>query len=84
MPTLTLTDEQAIELVKQLNPKQQEVLFKFLLTKHWDSWLDLSRYGEGRVRQTAAGRGRDWDAMTEDEQELFINDIVHEDRQCNG
>lgn len=30
MPTLTLTDEQIIELVKQLPPNKQAELFQFL------------------------------------------------------
>jgi hypothetical protein len=84
MPTLTLTDEQVLELVKQLQPEQQETLLKFLLERQWGTWVDLSRYGEAHVRQAAAQRGRDWEAMTEDEREAFIDDLVHEDRPCLG
>jgi len=84
MPTLELTDEQVMELVQQLSPDRQEALFKLLLTKHWGAWVNLSRYGEERVRMAAAQRGRDWDAMTEDEREAFIDDLVHEDRLCAG
>ena len=80
MPTLTLTDEQAIDLIKQLSPAQQETLFKYLLVQQWRAWVDLSRYGEERVRTVAAQRGREWDMMTEDEREAFIDDLVHEDR----
>jgi hypothetical protein len=84
VPTLTLTDEQVLELVKQLPPEKQEALFKFLHTKQWGTWVDLSRYGEERVRMVAAQRGREWDAMTEEERETFIDDLVHEDRPCSG
>ena len=84
MPTLTLTDEQVLELVKQLPPEKQETLLKFLLTNQWGTWVDLSRYAEERVRMVAAQRGRDWDAMTEDEREMFIDDLVYEDRPCAG
>ncbi|MBV9389390.1 MAG: hypothetical protein JOZ78_23455 [Chroococcidiopsidaceae cyanobacterium CP_BM_ER_R8_30] len=79
MPTLTLTDEQVIELVKQLPPEQQEILFQFLLTRNWVTWADLSRYGEERVRMAAAQRDRNWDKMTEVEREALIDDLVHED-----
>ena len=82
MPTLRLTDDQAIELIRQLPPIQQEKLFEFLLTQQWSTWVDLSRDGEAGVRMAAAKRGRDWDVMTEDEREVFIDDLVHEDRQC--
>ena len=84
MPTLMLTDEQVLELAKQLPPEKQEILFKFLLTNQWGTWVDLSRYGEERVRLVAAQHGRDWDAMTEAEREMFIDDLVHEDRPCAG
>lgn len=79
MPTLTLTDEQVIELVKQLAPEQQQVLLQFLLTKHWHIWVELSRYGEEHVRMATARRGRNWEKMTEDEREAFIDDLVYED-----
>lgn len=83
MPTLELTNEQVIQLVKQLPPDQQEVLLQHLLTSVWGTWEELSRYGAARVRQVAAQRGLDWDAMSEEEREAFIDDLVHEDRQCS-
>lgn len=83
MPTLELTDKQLIELVEQLPPTRQENLLKFLLAEQWGTWFDLSREGEKGVRMAAAKRGRNWDAMSEDEREAFIDDLVHEDRQCN-
>ena len=79
MPTLTLSDDQVIELVKQLPPDQQAKLLQILLTKLWSTWVDLSRYGEERARTAAAPRGRAWDTMIETEREAFIDDLVHED-----
>lgn len=79
MPSLTLTDSQVIELVKQLPQEQQIEVFKFLLTQNWANWVNLSRDGEERVRHVAEQRGRDWEAMTEDEREEFIDDVLHED-----
>ena len=84
MPKLELTDEQVIELVKQLPPNQQEALFKFLLRRRWGTWGELSRYGQEGARRAAAECGRDWEAMTEEEREAFIDDLVHEDRGCSG
>lgn len=54
----------------------------------------LSRYfGEGmarlwnneqaKVRQLCEERGLDWDAMSEQAREDFIDDIVHEDCACS-
>ncbi len=78
MPVLTLTNEQAIELVKQLPGEQQAEIFKFLLVQQWEKWQLLSEYGSDKVRLAAQERGYDWDKMTEDEQEAFIDEIVHE------
>ncbi len=78
MPVLTLTNEQAIELVKQLPVEQQAEIFRFLLVQQWEKWQLLSEYGSDKVRLAAQERGYDWDKMTEDEQEAFIDEIVHE------
>ncbi|MBD2773223.1 hypothetical protein [Iningainema tapete] len=82
MLTLTLTEEQVIELVKQLSPNKQAELFQFLQKQQWQTWEELSRYGQEKVRYVAAQRGKNWDTMSEEERDDFIDDIVHEDRQC--
>ncbi|HEY9648981.1 MAG TPA: hypothetical protein V6C88_21560 [Chroococcidiopsis sp.] len=78
MATLTLSNEQVIELVKQLPVEQQAELFKFLLLNQWGQWESLSRYGADKVRLIAQERGQNWDAMSEDERESFVDDLVHE------
>jgi hypothetical protein len=83
MPTLKLSDEQVIDLVKQLPKEQQDRLFEYLLVKDSPVWDEMTRYGEERARQVAAGRGQNWDAMTEEEKEDFVNELVHEDRHCS-
>jgi hypothetical protein len=79
MPTFTLTNEQVVELVKQLPSEQQIEVFRFLLLQQWGQWESLSRYGEDRARLIAQERGYNWDTMTEDEREAFIDKVVHED-----
>ncbi len=79
MVTLTLTDEQVMEIVKQLPADRQDALLKYLLSRRWD---ELTAYGEERARQVANERGRDWDAMTDQERLDFVDDLVHEDRTC--
>ena len=82
MPTLELTDQQVVELVKQLPQERQATLVRSLLAKQWPQWDELQRYGEERIRVVAAQRGRDWDRMSEDERESFIDELVHEDPDC--
>jgi len=78
MPTFALTNEQVIELVKQLPSEQQIEVFRFLLLQQWGKWESLSRYGADKVRLVAQNRGQNWDTMTEDEREAFIDEVVHE------
>ncbi len=82
MPTLELTDQQVVELVKQLPPDRQATLVRALLAREWPEWSQLQSVGEERIRMVAAERGRDWDAMSEEERESFVDDLVHEDRPC--
>jgi hypothetical protein len=79
MATLILSDEQVVELVKQLPVGQQVEVFRFLLLQQWGKWESLSRYAAEKARSVAQGRDLDWDAMTEEEREVFIDDVVHED-----
>jgi hypothetical protein len=78
MATLILSDEQVVELVKQLPVGQQVEVFRFLLLQQWGKWESLSQYGAEKARSVAQGKGLDWDAMTEEEREVFIDDVVHE------
>jgi hypothetical protein len=78
MATLILSDEQVVELVKQLPVEQQVEVFRFLLLQQWGKWELLSRYGVEKARLAAQEKGLDWDVMTEEEREAFIDDVVHE------
>jgi hypothetical protein len=80
MPTLQLTDEQVIELVRQLPVDRQRALIDVLLLEQWPEWADLSDKAQEGARLAAAERGRDWDAMSEEERETFVDEVVHEDR----
>ena len=42
------------------------------------------KYAESKVRELCAERGLDWDAMDDEERLYFVNDLVHEDRECNS
>jgi hypothetical protein len=75
---LTLSNEQVVELVKQLPQEQKTEIFRFLLISQWQQWQDLSNYGADKVRLAARQRGYDWEKMAEDEKENFIDAIVHE------
>ncbi len=79
MATLTLSNEQVVELVKQLSAEQKLEVFRFLLLQQWSQWESLSRYGTDKARLMAQERGCNWDAMSEEEREFFVNELVNKD-----
>ena len=78
MPNLILSNEEVIGLVKQLPEAQQQELFRFLIQRQWGNMEAITDYGSQQAKIVAAERGYDWDTMTEDEREEFIDEIVHE------
>ncbi|MBM3241628.1 hypothetical protein FJZ31_35570 [Candidatus Poribacteria bacterium] len=82
MPTLELTEYQAIELVKQLSPEHKRAVLLALAEDAFTQREVRLEYAESQLRRLCAERGRDWDTMTEYEREAFIDDLVHEDRLC--
>ncbi|MCZ8105163.1 MAG: hypothetical protein EWV63_06900 [Microcystis aeruginosa Ma_OC_H_19870700_S124] len=75
MPNLTLTNEQVIDLFKQLPEDQKREVYKILILSQWDRWESLSNYAIDKARIVAKERGYDWDTMTEEEKEEFIDNI---------
>jgi hypothetical protein len=84
MPIIQLTDEQVIELVKQLPPERKRTVLLILAEEARAQREARLDYAEAQLRRLCAERGLDWDAMSEEEREAFIDDLVHEDRQCAG
>jgi len=78
MPNLTLSNEQVSDLFKQLPEDQKREVYKILILSQWDRWEFLSNYAIDKARIVAKERGYDWDTMTEEEKEEFIDNIVHE------
>jgi hypothetical protein len=78
MVTLTLSDEQVVELVKQLKPDAKQAVLEALVNER-ELWWDMTlTQGEERLRQLAAERGLEWNKMSEDECEAFIDTLLHE------
>jgi len=73
MVVLQLDDEQVIELVNQLSNEKQLRLYKLLIKKRRDRWIELSNIGQTGARRAASDRGLNWDSLIEDEREEFCN-----------
>jgi hypothetical protein len=78
MVTLTLSDQQIVDLVKQLPPISKRAVLDVLIAER-ELWWDMTLVqGEQKLRKLTKERGLDWDKMSEDEREGFVDDLLHE------
>lgn len=78
MPCVTLTNDQVVELVKQLPAQQKRTVLMVLAEAAQTRRDERMAQAESQLRQRAAEHGLDWDTLTEDEREVFIDDLLHE------
>ena len=78
--TIKLTTEQVIDFIQQMPPKEKRAVLIALAEKASVGQEERMKYAESQVRQLCASRGLNWDTMTEEERENFIDALVHEDR----
>ena len=77
MSVLELSDEQVISLVRQLPAERKR---KALLALAGDAQAqreDRLRFGEAQLRAACAKHGLEWDRMSENERESFVDDLLH-------
>ena len=84
MPMLELTDQQVVDLVNQLPTKRKRTALVALASEATTRRDERMLLTEAQLRRLCAERGRDWDQLSEDEREVFIDDLVHEDRPCGS
>ena len=81
--TIKLTTEQIIDFIHQMSQKEKRAVLIALAEKASVGQQERMKYAESQVRELCKFRGLDWDTMTEEDREDFIDDLVHEDRECN-
>lgn len=82
MPILELTDAQVVELVKQLPPERQRQALLALAAGANQRREDRMQFAEEQLRRRCAERGLDWDNLSDEQREAFVDDLLHEDRAC--
>ncbi|HQU43613.1 MAG TPA: hypothetical protein PK867_12430 [Pirellulales bacterium] len=82
MPMLELSDEQVISLVKQLPPERQRAALLVLAHGATQTRSERMQYAESQLRHLCSERGLNWENMSEEDRENFVDDLVHEDREC--
>ena len=78
MATLSLSDEQVFQLVKQLPAQAKQRVLKDLTAERDDWWQTSAREGEKDMRRLAQARGLNWDALSETQREALVDDLLHE------
>jgi hypothetical protein len=77
MSVLELSDEQVISLVRQLPAERKRTALLALATDAQSQRDERLVFGEAQLRKVCAERGLEWDLLSEDEREAFVNDLLH-------
>jgi hypothetical protein len=78
MSVLELSDEQVISIVRQLPAARKRTALLALAQEAQARREERMRLGEAHVRRTCVERGLDWERMSEDERESFVDELLHE------
>jgi hypothetical protein len=78
MNVLELTDDQVISLVRQLPAARKRAALLALAQEAQAHREERIRFAEAQLRRECSERGMDWDCMSEDEREAFVNSLLHE------
>jgi len=79
MSVLELTDEQVISLVRQLPSARKRTALLALAQEAQARRDERLRFGEAQLRRRCAERGLDWERLSEDQREEFVNRLLHEE-----
>jgi hypothetical protein len=82
MPTLELTDEQVLQLVRQLPVERRRDALVALAENAARGRNERMERAESQLRRLCAERGLDWDRVSEEQREALVDDLIHEDRAC--
>ena len=69
------TDQEVLSKDKQLLPRDT-------INQTDAEQKALMDYAEVQLRKLSASRGLDWDRMSDEERIDFVDDLIHEDREC--
>jgi hypothetical protein len=79
MSVLELTDEQVISLVRQLPSARKRQALLALAEDAEIRHDERMRYAEAQLRRRCTERGLDWDRLSEDQREEFVDRLLHEE-----
>ena len=80
--TVKLTTQQVIDFIQQMPGEERLAVVLALAKEALPGRAERMKFLESNVQKICAERGLDWNTMTDEERQDFINDVVHEDREC--
>jgi hypothetical protein len=78
MSLVDLNDEQVISIVRQLPAARKRTALLALAQDAQVRREERMQFGENQLRRRAKECGLDWDRMSEDERETFVDDLLHQ------
>ncbi|HSJ52833.1 MAG TPA: hypothetical protein VLC52_03720 [Anaerolineae bacterium] len=75
---LEISEAQVVEWVQQMSPEAKQDVLRALIPR-LDAFEALLDYGKERMHALVRERGLDWDSMSEQEREGFIDELLHKD-----
>jgi len=78
MSVLELNDEQVISIVRQLPAVRKRTALLALAQDAQARREERMGFGEAQLRRMSAERGLDWDRMSEDAREAFVDALLHD------
>ena len=81
--TVELTTDQVVSFVQQMPPEERQALLLTIAEQAAANKGARMARAEDELRQLCAARGLNWDTTTEAEREKFVDNLIHEDRECS-
>ena len=80
MGALSSEEKQIVELFQRLPPDRRSQVILALTKTDSLAWTRYQAQGANALWQAAAERGRDWNTMTDEERQDFVEVFLEEDR----
>jgi len=78
MVALTKQEKEVVDRFEQLPPERQRYLMLLMFRSDPERWRKHQTEGEQQLRELAADHGRDWDKLSDEQRQDFVNRLLHQ------
>ena len=82
-PGIVIEDIRACLAYQQMPAEERRALLLAIAAQAAANREERIDHAEAQLQQICTDRELDWDAMSEAERENFVDDLIHEGRECN-